>query len=487
MIANETLLTADMLGRADASAKINRFAEEGIVTAPEALEAIRRRTTMTPEEFEKLDWDYRSTGFTVARVESYRVIDTIRQAAEKAVEEGTTFADFRKTLDQIADDAGMTRLRPHHIQTIFRNITGSAYMAGKVEMFTRLDPDEFPLFEYDTAGDDRVRPTHRALDKTRLTLDEFIRRRILPPNGHRCRCDLSPVHRSEGLEENPPPDQILINEKAVTVRADDGWGLPVDPKRLEALIGNPLPDLQAMLRPTTIADAVGVLNAYQDAIKASGVKTTRIKAIETTPHFVNGEFSYETGKIGLSSGRMKEVQESLKSGSIQTEAQADAFSTLVHEVGHSLGEEISLIRYSRDGNYHALSQAVNDGWARLHFKETALRLGLDAGDWQAAVIKVRNSGYQPMMEGFFDLFEEAGFSRSSMRKLMTRLNLKVNPAEYEEALRAALGDALGVKADSFGHLPPIGLAINNPDRLALWIDEVRGLRRKAGKALGEIR
>lgn len=56
--------------------------------------------------------------------------------------------------------------------------------------------DEYPYLRYDTAGDERVRQSHAALDGKIIPIDDPSWDTIFPPNGWNCRCDVTQVHSS---------------------------------------------------------------------------------------------------------------------------------------------------------------------------------------------------------------------------------------------------------------------------------------------------
>lgn len=80
----------------------------------------------------------------------------------------------------------------HQLETIGRTQTALAYnAAGWSEAVT---DDELWGFEYSTAGDERVRPSHEALDGVRYPKDHEWWDQYAPPNGWNCRCGLQPLY-----------------------------------------------------------------------------------------------------------------------------------------------------------------------------------------------------------------------------------------------------------------------------------------------------
>lgn len=58
------------------------------------------------------------------------------------------------------------------------------------------DDDELWGWEYSTAGDERVRPTHEAMEGVRYPKNHIFWRRYFPPNGWRCRCTANPIYKN---------------------------------------------------------------------------------------------------------------------------------------------------------------------------------------------------------------------------------------------------------------------------------------------------
>jgi phage putative head morphogenesis protein, SPP1 gp7 family len=67
------------------------------------------------------------------------------------------------------------------------------------------DKGKIGHWEYNTVGDSEVRPEHAALDGRVFSLDDTQARRLLPPNGYKCRC--------EGLQYPGKPGDKLVSGK----------------------------------------------------------------------------------------------------------------------------------------------------------------------------------------------------------------------------------------------------------------------------------
>lgn len=72
----------------------------------------------------------------------------------------------------------------------------------------------FPLLRYLTVGDDRVRPSHMALDNITRPVNDPIWNRIAPQNGWRCRCRLIQ------LSEAPLTSNAALNRMTRQIDGD---------------------------------------------------------------------------------------------------------------------------------------------------------------------------------------------------------------------------------------------------------------------------
>jgi len=202
----------------------------------EAIAFFSDKLAMTPEEFYALVEEIRARAFTVARATSMDVIMDVHGAVEKAIESGETLVDFKKRLSDIMESRGWEGLTPWHAETVFRNNVQTAYSTGRYkQMIDQVD--QFPYWEYDAVNDSATRPTHAALDGKIFPADHPFWDTWYPPNGHRCRCSVNPVHKyvaeEEGLKietEDPtgklikPVDPVTGKEMpARSLMPDKGW------------------------------------------------------------------------------------------------------------------------------------------------------------------------------------------------------------------------------------------------------------------------
>ncbi|EON13078.1 phage minor head protein [Pandoraea sp. SD6-2] len=157
--------------------------------------------------------------FTVAGVMKVDILQDIRQALDKQLQQGQTLADFKRELSPVLERKGWLgkglivdegtgeiegkRLNPRRLETIFRTNLQSAYMAGRYA--SQMEHvDTHPYWEYVAVLDNRTRPTHRAMSGRVYRHDDPFWLTFYPPNGFRCRCRVRTRTRAY-VEQNGVP------------------------------------------------------------------------------------------------------------------------------------------------------------------------------------------------------------------------------------------------------------------------------------------
>lgn len=94
----------------------------------------------------------------------------------------------------------------HYLRAEYNFVQASAEMAAKWERFTE-DGDRYNL-QYRTAGDDKVRPSHAALNGVTLPMSDSFWESYYPPNGWGCRCTVVQVRKSKYA--TTPHDDAMV-------------------------------------------------------------------------------------------------------------------------------------------------------------------------------------------------------------------------------------------------------------------------------------
>jgi len=168
--------------------------------------------------------------FTVAKAMRLDVLQTIRDAVDKALAEGETLRTFRKGLipelqrlgwwgkqELLNEATGELRLSqlgsPRRLETIYQANLQAAYQAGRWQSQWE-NRENRPYLMYVAVLDGRTRPAHRALHGTIARIDSAFWRYFYPPNGWRCRCRVRALTKPEAI-------QMVKDGRGVWVK-DDG-------------------------------------------------------------------------------------------------------------------------------------------------------------------------------------------------------------------------------------------------------------------------
>lgn len=198
----------------------------------------------------RLTWDWRDMlrqdhdqAFTVAKATSEEVLGAIRTQVAKAIGQGMTFAEFKRTLKPQLQDLGwwgrqelldgdtgeVTTVQlgsDRRLRTIYSTNIQTAYMAGRYKRMVGNATDR-PYWRYVAIMDGRTRPKHRELHGRVFRWDDPVWRVIYPPNGFGCRCRVVAMTADEftalGIELSDSEGMLFTT----TVTMRDGRKIPV--------------------------------------------------------------------------------------------------------------------------------------------------------------------------------------------------------------------------------------------------------------------
>ena len=100
----------------------------------------------------------------------------------------------------------------NYLRAEYNYVQSSAEMAAKWEQFAE-DGDSYNL-QYRTAGDDKVRPEHAALNGVTLPMSDPFWEFYYPPNGWGCRCTVVQVRKSK-YHLTPQDEAMARGEEAL--------------------------------------------------------------------------------------------------------------------------------------------------------------------------------------------------------------------------------------------------------------------------------
>lgn len=119
----------------------------------------------------------------------------------------------RKPFEQFLNDVQKidSTYNRNYLRAEYNFVQASAQMAAKWEGFMQ-DGDRYNL-QYRTAGDDKVRPEHAALDRVTLPITDPFWEEYYPPNGWNCRCTVVQVRKSK-YPITPHNEAMALGEEA---------------------------------------------------------------------------------------------------------------------------------------------------------------------------------------------------------------------------------------------------------------------------------
>jgi len=189
----------------------------------EALGFCRRRMELTEEQLLAVRNNYGEIATQVTKSLGDEIEKRAQKSIERTLEKGMHVREGVKDLRQQFEDMGITPTQSHLFETLVRTQTQMAYGAGRWQ--ANQDPAIQEIlwgYEYVTVGDDRVRPSHEAMDGTKLEKDSPEWQHIWPPNGYNCRCSTIEIF-DEGVPVPPPETTTDDRGQEIIVQPDKGF------------------------------------------------------------------------------------------------------------------------------------------------------------------------------------------------------------------------------------------------------------------------
>ncbi len=167
-----------------------RFTDLAFEKVPftQAIQRVLNLIGMSRDAFDGLAQKYQKQAFTIAGISDVKLIEKIKDALADVMDSGGTIEDFRNAVNDLTSEASVEKLAQTQIDSVFQTAVQSAYQGGRLEQMS--DPDvkaALPYWVYRTAGDDRVRESHDALDGFAARNDDPVWGKIYPPCGYNCR------------------------------------------------------------------------------------------------------------------------------------------------------------------------------------------------------------------------------------------------------------------------------------------------------------
>ncbi len=163
--------------------------EYGNLPFGEAIEFFRSKLLIPTERWTDLWKAMHDRGFMVAGAMKEDLLGDFQKAVAKAIEEGTTLAEFRKDFDGIVKKHGWSYKgsRGWRSNVIYSTNVRTAYQAGRYRQMT--DPDVLkarPFWQYRHGHSQEPRQLHLSWDGMVLAADDPWWQTHYPPNGWGC-------------------------------------------------------------------------------------------------------------------------------------------------------------------------------------------------------------------------------------------------------------------------------------------------------------
>lgn len=225
----------------------------------EAIDFLAGKVNLPTRKYDDLRHGAHVRAFSVAGVTRDDMLSDFRAAIEKARTEGTTLDDFRKTFDEIVDRTGWKfnargsteeERRAWRARVIYNTNMRTSYMAGRYAQLT--DPDVLryrPWWRYKHSHAIHPRLLHLSWDGRVWAADNPIWKKIFPPNGWGCGCDVEALSdrqlRALGkFGADPDPDlspyqakDPRTGEMEIRYRGiDRGWDYNVGEEWLQGVV-----------------------------------------------------------------------------------------------------------------------------------------------------------------------------------------------------------------------------------------------------------
>ncbi|SDH91754.1 PBECR2 nuclease fold domain-containing protein [Roseospirillum parvum] len=207
----------------------------------EAQDYLRQKVNLPTATWTDLKEGMHARAFVIAGAMKEDLLTDFRGALQKALDEGTTLADFRRDFDRIVARHGWTYKgsRGWRSRVIYDTNMRTARAAGKWQQINTATARERKrgrvlYLRYQAVLDSRTRPQHKAWHGVVLPADHAFWATHYPPNGWYCRCTIQVLTERQlaryGYTPTPADQAPKVMIEARTVRRADGttttWPTP---------------------------------------------------------------------------------------------------------------------------------------------------------------------------------------------------------------------------------------------------------------------
>lgn len=222
--AESAMRTAERRGR---GVKRTLAMAAGVYT--EVINYLRERSAMTDVQINALRVQYGSVAMALSQQVVPEIERSLQRTLLKVRGEGIITRDGLRRFEAAMRRNGVTGTRSSLVETMFRTQTAIGYSVGRQRANETPEIDDILWgYQYFSVGDDRVRPTHLAMDGTKAPKDDPIWQTWMPPAGWNCRCTTTEIYNTDDSRDRtrkPPPPAIVVDDEVVPVVPDKGFAV----------------------------------------------------------------------------------------------------------------------------------------------------------------------------------------------------------------------------------------------------------------------
>ena len=184
MILMSTLQGFDSAVMADN--EILEFSNTRTTTRNAALDNFLKKYPAMYDDIENEIEYARNKYFWIKKVTDVNVTEKIFKQMSNTLENGGTFKEWKKDVDNILSQSGLT-LNEGYLKTVFRTNMNHAYNAG---IYMKMDKykERYPYYQYCGTLDGREQEHTRELNGKIFKIGTPEADKYFPPNGFNCRC-----------------------------------------------------------------------------------------------------------------------------------------------------------------------------------------------------------------------------------------------------------------------------------------------------------
>lgn len=168
-------------------------------TAQKLWQAVRSEwgadnTTYTSDKAKWLNRTHNNI-YAFSAAKSYTQLVELRNAVFDTDGKTKSYTQFRESAKTILD-----KYNELYLETEYEAVKRSTIM-GRKWLDIERNKDIYPYLKYVTAGDERVRQSHRKLEGVTLPVDSAFWKQYYPPNGWLCRCSVKQLSEAHDLSD----------------------------------------------------------------------------------------------------------------------------------------------------------------------------------------------------------------------------------------------------------------------------------------------